>query len=182
MSEAPRGTLIHHYRIDDNGLICWANLIVATGHNNGAMNRGVRQTAERFVNGKRLTEGALNRVEALIRCYDPCLSCSTHAWGRCPWSCSWSMRRGACWTSGGVSPERATGNRGEEMRKEQACKKQTSQPCGQRGGRGDRLVPRPDGRSPQHPRGVAERHPQRYLPAETLQAVAAKTGIAPPRS
>jgi NAD-reducing hydrogenase large subunit len=82
VAEAPRGTLIHHYRIDDNGLIEWANLIIATGHNNMAMNRGITQAAKRFVHGDRLTEGALNRVEAVIRCYDPCLSCSTHALGQ----------------------------------------------------------------------------------------------------
>ncbi|MGC8560732.1 MAG: Ni/Fe hydrogenase subunit alpha [Phycisphaerae bacterium] len=84
VSEAPRGTLIHHYKIDDNGLIQWANLIIATGHNNLAMNRGVRQVAERFVDGNKLQEGMLNRVEAVIRCFDPCLSCSTHALGQMP--------------------------------------------------------------------------------------------------
>jgi NAD-reducing hydrogenase large subunit len=84
ITEAPRGVLVHHYRIDDHGLMRWANLIVATGHNNIAMSRGVRQVAQRFVSGKRLQEGALNRVEAVIRCYDPCLSCSTHALGQMP--------------------------------------------------------------------------------------------------
>jgi len=84
ISEAPRGTLIHHYRINANGQITWANLIVATGHNNLAMNRGVLEVAKRFVDGNQLREGALNRVEALIRCYDPCLSCSTHALGQMP--------------------------------------------------------------------------------------------------
>lgn len=82
ISEAPRGTLIHHYKIDRNGQMRWANLIIATGHNNLAMNRGVRQVAERFVDGNRLQEGMLNRVEAVIRAFDPCLSCSTHAWGQ----------------------------------------------------------------------------------------------------
>lgn len=82
VAEAPRGTLIHHYRIDDEGLITWANLIIATGHNNMAMNRGILQAAKEFVHGDRITEGALNRVEAVIRCYDPCLSCSTHALGQ----------------------------------------------------------------------------------------------------
>lgn len=84
ISEAPRGILIHHYRINPHGQIAWANLIVATGHNNMAMNRGVRDVAARFVHGDTLSEGALNRVEALIRCYDPCLSCSTHAFGKMP--------------------------------------------------------------------------------------------------
>ncbi|MBS1229790.1 MAG: hoxH [Proteobacteria bacterium] len=82
VSEAPRGTLIHHYRIDDNGLISWANLIIATGHNNLAMNRGITQVAKRFVKAAKISEGALNRVEAVIRCFDPCLSCSTHALGQ----------------------------------------------------------------------------------------------------
>ncbi|MGC8551262.1 MAG: Ni/Fe hydrogenase subunit alpha [Phycisphaerae bacterium] len=84
ISEAPRGTLIHHYRIDENGLMRWANLIIATGNNNLAMNRGVLQVARRFVDGNRLQEGMLNRVEAVIRCFDPCLSCSTHALGQMP--------------------------------------------------------------------------------------------------
>jgi NAD-reducing hydrogenase large subunit len=82
--EAPRGTLIHHYRIDEQGLIRWANLIIATGHNNMAMNRGILQVAKHFVRGERMTPGMLNRVEALIRAYDPCLSCSTHAFGEMP--------------------------------------------------------------------------------------------------
>ena len=84
VAEAPRGTLIHHYKIDENGLITWANLIIATGHNNLAMNRGILQAAKRFVDGDHISEGALNRVEAVIRCYDPCLSCATHALGRMP--------------------------------------------------------------------------------------------------
>jgi len=82
VAEAPRGTLMHHYRVDDNGLITWANLIIATGHNSLAMNRSVLQVAKHFVDGEHLTDGALNRVEAVIRAYDPCLSCSTHAAGQ----------------------------------------------------------------------------------------------------
>jgi NAD-reducing hydrogenase large subunit len=82
VSEAPRGTLLHHYKIDDNGLMVWANLIIATGHNNMAMNQSVQQVARYFVKGNALKEGMLNRVEAVIRAYDPCLSCSTHAAGR----------------------------------------------------------------------------------------------------
>jgi NAD-reducing hydrogenase large subunit len=84
VSEAPRGTLMHHYKIDDHGLMTWSNLIIATGHNNLAMNAGVKQVAQKYVNGQRLTEGMLNRVEALIRCYDPCLSCASHAVGQMP--------------------------------------------------------------------------------------------------
>jgi len=82
VAEAPRGTLIHHYKVDEQGLIKWANLVIATGHNNAAMNRGVLQVAKHFVNGNKLAEGMLNRVEAVIRAFDPCLSCSTHAAGR----------------------------------------------------------------------------------------------------
>jgi NAD-reducing hydrogenase large subunit len=79
--EAPRGTLIHHYKVDENGAIVWANLIVATGHNNYAIGKSVRQVSEHFVNGTHLEEGMLNRVSAVVRAYDPCLSCSTHAMG-----------------------------------------------------------------------------------------------------
>ncbi len=82
--EAPRGTLIHDYSVDENGLISRANLIVATGHNNWAMNRAVESVAKAFVRGPSVAEGMLNRVEAAVRCYDPCLSCSTHAIGRMP--------------------------------------------------------------------------------------------------
>lgn len=81
VAEAPRGTLIHHYKIDEQGLIRWVNLIIATGHNGLAMNRSILQVAKHFVRGDRLKEGMLNRVEAVIRAYDPCLSCSTHADG-----------------------------------------------------------------------------------------------------
>jgi NAD-reducing hydrogenase large subunit len=81
MIEAPRGTLIHHYKVDENGAIVWANLIVATGHNNRAISDGVRQVSQHFIKGDRLQEGMLNRVSALVRAYDPCLSCSTHAMG-----------------------------------------------------------------------------------------------------
>jgi NAD-reducing hydrogenase large subunit len=79
--EAPRGTLIHHYRVDGDGLITWANLIVATGHNNLAMNRGVLQTAQQYIDGDTISEGVMNRLEAVIRAFDPCLSCSTHTFG-----------------------------------------------------------------------------------------------------
>lgn len=84
VSEAPRGTLIHHYQIDKNGLITHANLIIATGHNNRAMDRGVYEVARKYVNGAKMSEGMLNRVEAIIRAFDPCLSCSTHAVGQMP--------------------------------------------------------------------------------------------------
>jgi len=82
--EAPRGTLIHHYWIDPSGMIRKVNLIVATGHNNAAMNRAVCEIAKGFIKGGKPSEGVLNRVEAAIRCYDPCLSCATHALGQMP--------------------------------------------------------------------------------------------------
>ncbi len=82
MIEAPRGILIHHYKVNDEGVITWANLIVATGHNNLAMGKSVHQVAEHFVKGDKLEEGMLNRVSAVVRAYDPCLSCSTHANGQ----------------------------------------------------------------------------------------------------
>ncbi len=84
IAEAPRGTLMHHYVVDDDGIMQRANLVIATGQNNMAMNRGVFQVAKQYVKADRLTEGMLNRVEAVIRCYDPCLSCSTHAVGQMP--------------------------------------------------------------------------------------------------
>ncbi len=77
--EAPRGTLIHHYQVDGHGAITDVNLIVATGHNNAAMNRAVTLVARQAIRpGTPIAEGACNRVEGAIRCYDPCLSCSTH--------------------------------------------------------------------------------------------------------
>ncbi len=84
MIEAPRGILIHHYKVNDEGAITWANLIVATGHNNLAINRSIDQVARHYVDGKHLQEGMLNRVSAVVRAYDPCFSCSTHANGQMP--------------------------------------------------------------------------------------------------
>lgn len=80
--EAPRGTLIHHYEVDEYGTMKNANLIVATGHNNLAMNRAVTLVAKEFIHKGKISEGILNRVEGAIRCYDPCLSCATHALGQ----------------------------------------------------------------------------------------------------
>ena len=80
--EAPRGTLIHHYQVDSYGALRKVNLIVATGHNNIAMNRSVQLVAQEYIHNGRVQEGLLNRVEGAIRCYDPCLSCSTHAFGQ----------------------------------------------------------------------------------------------------
>jgi len=86
--EAPRGTLFHHYWVDANGLMTRANLLIATGQNSHAMNQSVDQTAKHFLkhgaHGAELDQGFLNRLEAAIRCYDPCLSCSTHALGQMP--------------------------------------------------------------------------------------------------
>ncbi len=84
--EAPRGTLFHHYWVDSTGKILKANLIVATGHNNAAMNRAVHEVAKTQIKNNKITEGILNRIEVAIRCYDPCLSCSTHALGQMPFS------------------------------------------------------------------------------------------------
>jgi len=84
VSEAPRGTLLHHYRVDRDGLIERVNLIIATGQNNNAMNRTITQIARHYLDGHNLSEPLLNRVEAGIRCFDPCLSCSTHAAGQMP--------------------------------------------------------------------------------------------------
>jgi NAD-reducing hydrogenase large subunit len=86
VAEAPRGTLMHHYKVNENGQMVWANLVIATGQNNNAMNRGILQAAQRYVKGDRIEEGMLNRVEATIRTFDPCLSCSTHAYGQMPLS------------------------------------------------------------------------------------------------
>jgi len=83
--EAPRGTLFHHYQVDENDQISMANLIVSTTNNNEPMNRAVDWVARNVISGKKeITEGMLNRVEIAIRAYDPCLSCATHALGRMP--------------------------------------------------------------------------------------------------
>lgn len=79
--EAPRGTLFHHYQVDENGLITGVNLIVATGNNNLAMNHGVLQVARHFIKNGEVSEPVLTRLEAVIRAFDPCLSCATHALG-----------------------------------------------------------------------------------------------------
>jgi len=82
--EAPRGTLIHHYRVDESDLVTMCNLIVSTTHNNQAMNEAIRNVAKRYLHGHSLTEGLLNHIEVAIRAFDPCLSCATHALGRMP--------------------------------------------------------------------------------------------------
>jgi len=82
--EAPRGSLIHHYWVDRQGKVEKANMIVATTHNNAAINKSVNEVAKDCLRGGQIREGALNMVEMAIRCYDPCLSCSTHAIGQMP--------------------------------------------------------------------------------------------------
>ena len=82
--EAPRGTLFHHYEIDDDGLVTRANLIVSTTNNNSAMNQSIRRVALDQLDGRQLTEPLLNNIEVAIRAYDPCLSCATHALGKMP--------------------------------------------------------------------------------------------------
>ncbi len=82
--EAPRGTLLHHYRVGDDDLVTMCNLIVATTHNNQAMNEAVRSVARQYFDGREITEGLLNHIEVAIRAYDPCLSCATHALGQMP--------------------------------------------------------------------------------------------------
>lgn len=84
VSEAPRGTLFHHYQVDEYGLVCRVNLLIATGQNNLAMNRAITQIARHYIHGPQIPEGVLNRIEAGLRAFDPCLSCSTHAAGAMP--------------------------------------------------------------------------------------------------
>ncbi len=77
--EAPRGTLIHHYKTDENGIVTKANLIVATGHNYPAMNMSIKKAAQGLIKkGTEVSEGLLNMVEMAFRCYDPCFGCATH--------------------------------------------------------------------------------------------------------
>jgi len=92
--EAPRGTLWHHYTVDEHGQLVKVNLIVATGNNNYAMSRAVEEVARAYLVGD-ITEGHLNRIEAAIRAYDPCLSCSTHAVGSMPLEVAVYDARGA---------------------------------------------------------------------------------------
>lgn len=83
--EAPRGTLLHHYRANEEGAVTYANLVVATTQNNAVINRTLRTVAEQYLNGRaEITEGMMNAIEVGIRAYDPCLSCATHAMGQMP--------------------------------------------------------------------------------------------------
>jgi F420-non-reducing hydrogenase large subunit len=76
--EAARGTLFHHYRLNPDGLVDYANLIVATTHNAPGIGLSVKQMAEALVAQGKLDEALLNRVEMAFRAYDPCLACATH--------------------------------------------------------------------------------------------------------
>jgi NAD-reducing hydrogenase large subunit len=82
--EAPRGTLIHHYKVDEHDQIVRCNLIVSTTHNNQSMNEAIRAVARQYFDGREVTEGLLNHIEVAIRAFDPCLSCATHALGKMP--------------------------------------------------------------------------------------------------
>jgi NAD-reducing hydrogenase large subunit len=82
--EAPRGTLIHHYEVDEQDLVTMCNLIVSTTHNNQAMNEAIREVARQYLDGNEPSEGLLNHIEVAIRAFDPCLSCATHALGKMP--------------------------------------------------------------------------------------------------
>jgi NAD-reducing hydrogenase large subunit len=82
--EAPRGTLFHHYEINEDGIVEKANLIVSTTNNNQAMNESIRKVSTQYLDGNELSEALLNQVEVAIRAYDPCLSCATHAIGKMP--------------------------------------------------------------------------------------------------
>ncbi|MDR4518809.1 MAG: Ni/Fe hydrogenase subunit alpha [Nitrosomonas sp.] len=93
--EAPRGTLFHHYQVNDEGIVTRANLIVSTTSNNQAMNESIRIVANRYLDGREITEGLLNHLEVAVRAYDPCLSCATHALGKMPLQVELVDARGA---------------------------------------------------------------------------------------
>lgn len=82
--EAPRGTLTHHYRIDERGILTAVNMLVGTTNNNAAMSLSIMKAAQGLISGGKFTEGTLNRIEMAFRLYDPCCSCSTHALGKAP--------------------------------------------------------------------------------------------------
>ncbi|MDE2388902.1 MAG: nickel-dependent hydrogenase large subunit, partial [Betaproteobacteria bacterium] len=92
--EAPRGTLFHHYHVNEEGLVTQANLIVSTTSNNQAMNESVRVVANQYLDGHEITEALLNHLEVAVRAYDPCLSCATHALGKMPLQVALQDREG----------------------------------------------------------------------------------------
>jgi F420-non-reducing hydrogenase large subunit len=77
--EAPRGTLFHHYEVDDRGILTMVNLLVATQNNAGPICMSIKKAAKGLIKGGQVREGLLNRIEMAFRAYDPCLSCATHA-------------------------------------------------------------------------------------------------------
>ncbi|MGZ4129794.1 MAG: Ni/Fe hydrogenase subunit alpha [Actinomycetota bacterium] len=77
--EAPRGTLVHHYRTDERGIVTEANLIVATQNNAARIALSVDKAAKALIHGTEIDDGILNRVEMAFRAYDPCFGCATHA-------------------------------------------------------------------------------------------------------
>ena len=77
--EAPRGTLVHHYRTDARGLLTMVNLIVASQHNAGPVQISIRKAAREVIRGGKVEEGALNVLEMAFRAYDPCNACASHA-------------------------------------------------------------------------------------------------------
>ena len=106
VAEAPRGILIHHYRVDDCGAMQWSNLVIATGHNNLAINRSIEQVARHYVHGERIEEGMLNRVSAVVRSVRPrCLSCLTQEGGSCRCGSNWWPRTAGWWTGSRQSDE-----------------------------------------------------------------------------
>ncbi|MEJ2428348.1 MAG: nickel-dependent hydrogenase large subunit [Deltaproteobacteria bacterium] len=80
--EAPRGTLVHSYEIDESGKVCKVNLMVATQHNNFAFNDALTESASKLIHNEEPDEETLNKLEMIVRAYDPCLSCSTHVEGQ----------------------------------------------------------------------------------------------------
>lgn len=92
--EAPRGTLFHHYVVNEDGLVEKANLIVSTTNNNQAMNESIRNVAASYLDGQSITEPLLNQLEVAVRAYDPCLSCATHALGKMPLEVTLTDRAG----------------------------------------------------------------------------------------
>ena len=78
VTEAARGTLIHHYKLDKNGLIDKANLVVATTNNSGAINMSIRDAAKGVIKKGKVDNATLNMVEMAFRAYDPCFACATH--------------------------------------------------------------------------------------------------------
>ena len=82
--EAARGVLIHHYELDEKGLVKKANMIVATTNNNAAINMSVANAARKVIKGGNVNDILLNKIESAFRCYDPCLACASHALGSTP--------------------------------------------------------------------------------------------------